>query len=188
MMIIGIDPGERWTGMAFLRTRKSTMMTAEIGIIDGSQNRYLSVELLNEEIEDEDEVHVVCEDYVVRPVGHQRFTHAYTVRVIGALEYVTHFHRKTWDTLPAGDPDKQLKLLGLSNLFIQWSMEWPERNRPQWHHGRAAWRVLAQWLLASDPDLLQRMKMMTIQGKPIRPRKKIGPNGLWAHPIYIGGT
>lgn len=152
MRIVGIDPGERWTGFAVLDLSMTAPWRAQAGVLDASEDlyrvtdraRYLSPP----------DSHVAIEEYHVRPAGHQQWTRAMTVRLIGSIEYALRESTAKTFFYPAGDASKDLGLLNISRSIMSWKREhWTPRKK-QWSHALSAWRILGLHMLDHFPDAL----------------------------------
>jgi len=157
--IIAIDPGERWTGFGILSFDNKGRRLGDIGFLDGKEDFYYAADFLDRLVNHYRPKYVIVEDFQTRPVGHQRFSKALTARLIGAMEYVVQKYDGTeWRTEPPGDPIKGLKLLKLSQTMMHWKQIWPKPSDRSWNHAMSAWRVLGQFLIREDPDLLRSLK------------------------------
>jgi hypothetical protein len=162
-LIIGIDPGERFTGFGILQLKRSFPYRAEIGVLDTNTTWfYRPADFLRWILEDQTPTLpaiVVCEDFRVRSQGHQSMTQAKTARLIGALQYVTERTGYKFELEPPGNPDKMLALLGLSAMMAKWKHSWPQLGSKNWQHARSGWRVLASYLMRTSPDVLQSIRI-----------------------------
>jgi hypothetical protein len=114
---------------------------------------------------------IVTEAYHVRPQGHQAFSRGETLQLIGALRYFADARGCAWHDVPAGDPDRELELLGLSRFIARWQELWPNARAAAWHHARSAWRALGFHLVKARPDLLLHLQDVT-RFKILRPEER----------------
>lgn len=153
---VGIDPGERWTGFALIGVNpEEKIRFVQTGVVDGLNDLYRPVEILQDFLCRR--THVVCERYNVRPLGYQSFTPALTARLIGALEYVTLINKAHWSEEAAGDPTSELPRL-VGSFIDEWQRGWIRPRAPEWHHARAAWRVLARSLMRDHTAILGQIR------------------------------
>src|ERR1044072_7076385 len=108
MKIIGIDPGEAWTGVAALDIGSNGMHTKTR--VFRSDARRLA-DLVDEVVPGGPDVHIVAENFSVRPVGFNAFSQGQTLRILGALQYATEKRSHTWTLVPPADPDAVLHQL-----------------------------------------------------------------------------
>ena len=145
---IGIDPGDRWTGVAQLIIEKEHT-TVGTFVIDGANRRLdeiVHIALLARP------AYTVAEEYRARPIGHQRFNASLTPRLLGALEYRTYQLNGTWRTIPAGAP-QGLWSYPIGGLIKMWKERWPRTNDTRWEHALSAWRVLCASIMREQPHL-----------------------------------
>ena len=152
MRFIGIDPGERWVGIAMLEATGSKWQ-AESRVLD-VQARSGFLQLVSDVLIWAPAT-IIAEDYRVRPVGHQAFTAGYTLRLLGALQVSAEAKDATWIMLQPG-PAAELDLLQLGR-FVKRS-DWPASNDPHWQHALSAWRVLGRYLLQEHKELLEKLR------------------------------
>ncbi len=148
--LIGIDPGERWMGMAIL-TIDGRYWHANMRVLDLSTR---SLDKTGFELYALLPATVIAESYQQRPVGHQHFASGQTLRVLGALEYVTLRHRCRWEEVPPAQPDVLVGELHMIHYLERWLTFCPPLiNKSTWQHGKSAWRVLLQYMLKRLPAL-----------------------------------
>lgn len=178
---IGIDPGDRWTGIAVIQEVSKSELRAETGVIDGQDDIYRAVDLLSMFLKPRN-TSVIVEQYSVRPVGHQWFTKALAVRLIGAIEYVSRKQRCTFTTIPPGDPNDVVTKMGIDS-FIK-SVVNVSLGDKRWRHALSAWRALALYLQKSEVDIFRRLRSRAVRYYdrdnfiPL-----IGDMDLWSRPI-----
>lgn len=156
---IGIDPGDRWTGIAVIQEISKSELRAEAGVIDGQDDIYRTVDLLPTFLNPG--TSVIVEQYSVRPVGHQWFTKALAIRLIGAIEYVSRKQRCTFTMVPPGDPTDVVTKMGIDS-FIKSVVGIPLRDK-RWRHALSAWRVLALHLLKNEVDIFRRLRSRAVR-------------------------
>jgi hypothetical protein len=140
-MWIAIDPGERWCGYATLRYFRKEWR-ADTGVFDTGEHPF--PELVNALLFDTYRSYVVVESFQAR----KSYINLDTVKLIGALKYAALSRESQFAEVRAGDPDKEIPLLGLGTLVAIWAKKWPfMTNNSRWHHARSAWRIMGQWLL-----------------------------------------
>lgn len=178
MRFIGIDPGEKWVGIAMLEVRGSRWH---------AETRVLSVAARRNLLEVVEDVliwapaTIIAEDYRVRPVGHQRFTQGYTLRLLGALE-VTAIKLGKWITLLPG-PSAELEMLQLGRFINR--QDWGQHTNPNWQHALSAWRIVGRHLMAEEPKMLERLRKIkkptrTIKNSSLAPRPRRAPEDLYS--------
>lgn len=148
---IGIDPGDRWTGIAVLSFSPMAAYPwcAEMGVVDQETVGLYHVaehlsELFRPRRPKEDCV-VIAERYQGRSSGHQRWSDLRAVRLLGALEMVTTRARVPWFTVAPGQDGETI----VDPLLRSWRAI---SRGDQWRHARSAWRVLGLYLLTKDPN------------------------------------
>ena len=167
---IGIDPGDRWTGIALLQTDdEGHEWYAESYVIDQltRNNLYFVPRRLRVVLDelsfsslggDVDQLTVVIEDYQLRAAGHQKWAAGKTLRVIGAIEYfLSLYPRVRVETVQPADPLAEVPQLPIAKLIYPWRDEtWPQPHHGTWIHALSAWRVLGRRMLAQQPRLCER--------------------------------
>lgn len=159
--ILAFDPGEVWCGLAaFSINRKKNELFAETRVLN-LRERTFKVAV--------DEctfvglpATVVCEDYRVRPVGHQRFTSGMTLQLIGAIRYTTEAHGCRLHTIPPGNAEKEVPEI-VGDFFGRWRATHPTPHAAEWNHAFSAWRVLLRHLMKTDVALLMRLRDVRVQ-------------------------
>lgn len=145
---IAIDPGERWCGYAILRYFRAEWR-ADTGVLDAHEHPF--VELINTLLFDTYRSHVIVEQFQARTP----YIDLTTVKIIGALKYVALGRDSYFGEVRAGDPDKELELLGLGVFVSGWQKKWTTPSHARWHHARSAWRIMGQWLLQNNMSVFQ---------------------------------
>lgn len=154
--ILAFDPGEAWCGMAALCiNRKKGELLAETRVINVRDRTF------NATVDECTLIGlpatVACEDYRVRPVGHQRWTQGITIQLIGAIRYISEAQGCKLHTIPPGNAEKEVP--DISGDFLSaWREKWQKPNDPEWNHAISAWRVLLRQLMKSDVPLLMRLR------------------------------
>jgi hypothetical protein len=149
---IAIDPGEVWLGMAALEINLD-------GVLAESRVLHLPSRPHIGSVIDDLAIHfpatIICEDYRVQPVGHQRFSGGDTLKVIGALEAHALNSGCRFFTIQPGSADE------VEDLFGGWMQEWREQFQvaSQWRHAMSAWRVLGRHLMSTDLPFLTNLRM-----------------------------
>lgn len=151
---VGIDPGEVWFGFSILHV-KDRDCQAGMGVLSVP---YRGLEQLVKQITLWLPATVIVESYQARPVGHQRFGGGLTSQIIGAIKYGVEEKKSPFKLVPPGEPDHELPLLGLSRYIEEWKGMCPSAVNKNWHHARAAWRVMGRYLLSHHAELLQPLK------------------------------
>lgn len=156
-VFLGVDPGDRWVGVARLivrqRLTRGLQFRAETQVFDRT---LLNFGDLVRRIVFQPYVptRIVTEEYRVRPLGHQAWTNGQTLQLIGALRYVAHQQLEVpWTQVHAG-PVELLDGLPLGPIIRAAQRDWPESSGRRWLHGLSAWRVLAYDLSVMRPDLM----------------------------------
>ena len=157
MLYVGIDPGERWVGMAILALRSDGSADTDSRVYDvANHGGYVGMtkDIIGM-IPHNAPTMMVVEDFQIRTVGHQTFGRGTTLRMIGALEYaVDKIRQFTWDMVPPGDHLEAIELFG--KPLWNTAKGWPTKRRwaEQWHHCLSAWRVLGHHLMHRHPSTL----------------------------------
>lgn len=149
MIVLGIDPGEAWCGFAALQMERRFLRVQASTFSTDNRNVFRMVQTLLPFPKYEN-VTVVCEDFQVRPVGHQRFTRGQTLRLIGALEYHVINQGWLWRLIPPGKWQRELPQIFGNNFLSSYREHWPDKTNPQWDHCLSAWRVIGRYLLAEQ--------------------------------------
>lgn len=148
MILLGIDPGDRWCGFVGMRLSKS-FVQVESRTYDRSPRSLLqTVETLLPFAGAEERVIVAAENFQHRNVGHQRFNAGNTLRLLGALEYLCQRAGWSWNLIAPGDWTKELHYIFGEQFVADYRQHWPDRSRSQWDHCLSAWRVLGRYLMA----------------------------------------
>lgn len=161
--ILAYDPGEVWFGMAALDINTRTgLVSAETRVLHMPSRSFRAVidEALPERTLPAD---IVCEDYRVRPVGHQRWSSGDTLKAIGALRYIAEGSlASSWQVVPPGNATSELPEL-VGSLLSTWQEVFERAHDAEWNHAFSAWRVLLRYLMKNDPALLMRMRSVKFQ-------------------------
>lgn len=171
MIVIGIDPGEAWCGIAALNIKKRSVV-AEARTLAIKPRTPISIVRAALPFSKKDEVIVIAENYNFRPVGHQRFSTGQTVRLLGALEFYTRDMNWKWHLIPPGPWQKEIPLIFGNNLLAEYRRHWPQPRHQNWDHCMSAWRVLGRYLLTEQ---------LTSVLAPLRKKHGIGDDAYW-HP------
>lgn len=149
--ILAFDPGEVWCGLAAFD------WSNEEDIVSESRVLCLETRTLLDVIRYVDfmlPAYVVCEDFRIQSVGHNRFSAGHTLRLIGALEAVTALNPKSiWSTVPPGNAKKEVPQL-FGGWYEDWFESFPDLTNSNWRHAQSAWRVMGRFLMARNPKLL----------------------------------
>lgn len=153
---IAFDPGDRWVGVAlFTLTHKRCYVGA--GLYDRErEDAYACVHDLRRRLRKDRIIRVLAEDFQIRGRGFNTFGSGQTLRLLGALEYVTLREGRPFRVVPPRPPTALRTLLALSIPIQTWRTTWLP-GRP-WEHALSAWRVLGQTLLEDHAMLLRQMK------------------------------
>lgn len=142
---IGIDPGERWLGIAGL-FNNGMAWTAQALVVDLKQApMYNNVSQLGRFTAHKHAV-VVCEEYRPRPQGHNRFSKHSTLRLIGAIEYMFADQAKHTVFVPPQTFELSNVLFG-QRTWRDWQERWGQHGSPRWDHALSAWKALAYYLV-----------------------------------------
>ena len=147
-LIIGVDPGDRWTGVAQLLIDRQSLVLSTF-VLDGA-NRSINeiVDLTIPAIE----CTVIAEEFRQRPIGHQRFGGGLTSRLLGALEYKSVLFKGQWSTVQAGAPSAVWGYpIGL--MLKYWKQHWPRESDSRWEHALSAWRVICTSLMREQTPI-----------------------------------
>jgi hypothetical protein len=150
MRLLAIDPGERWVGVASLRVADGWVRAMSM-VVDRTGERDIrdTVDFICSWF---GMITVVVENYQQRNVGHQRFSGNETLRLIGALQYVSCKNSWEWGEVMPGNPDHELPELPLWPILKQWRTMRRAKN-VAWRHCDSAWRIGQRWLLSKKPTL-----------------------------------
>lgn len=153
---IGVDPGDRWTGIATLYETKKHYEGGAF-LVDGTKDLYLATDVVRGWLQTFS-AQVVVEDFRTRPVGHQSWSRSGALRFVGALELIARDHAVRIYTVPPGPP-RELRALGLDCVLDVWQPTWVGFNA-QWTHAASAWRALARRFLVADPACVDRLRRL----------------------------
>jgi hypothetical protein len=154
---LGIDPGDRWVGLAILQQRggrgkQKNGFTSWYGqsiVLDTEGKSILQVIKLLEPYVAEAEM-IVAEDYDQRPQKFNAFNSGRTLRLLGAIEVAVKMRGDVRFRLVApGNPKDAAKMwrgdVALGDLFLL---------NGQARHAASAWRALGAYLMQKRPKLL----------------------------------
>lgn len=144
--IVGVDPGNRWTGVATLLV-DATHISAIMLVLD---SQAYSIKFLTDVIIHDQAKTVVAEEYRNRPIGHQRFNAPLTPRLLGALEYRAISVGATWAKIPAA-PFDAVKAFPIWKRIEVWKEHCQAPTDHRWSHAFSAWRVLSAYVLRNKP-------------------------------------
>lgn len=147
---IGIDPGERWTGVVALANHGINRWYAEMGVIDQQQLGLYHVPIhLSDFLLSFDPrgITVVAEQYQARPQGHQAWSDLAPARLLGAVEMVALRARVRYATVKAGTYGTEV----IQPVLKRWTRP----SSPQWKHAISAWRVLVMYLVKDDQAVVE---------------------------------
>lgn len=150
---IGIDPGERWVGLAGLR-QMTGHWQVYIAVADlREQGFHPAVKRIQSWVSPE--TRVVCEDYRVRPQGFNRWGAHPTLRLLGAIEFATIENGGGFHLVPPGKHE-DLHKLAFGNVALRyWRDRWNQWGNEKWNHGLSAWRALAVFMAQHHPRILE---------------------------------
>jgi len=170
---LAVDPGDRWAGFARLAINQGAAM-AETGVLDVAKRSFRdTVDFL---LGGAFRGTLVVEQYRQRPQGHNAFDGGETLQLMGALRYFADARSCAWALVPAGDPDRELPMLGLDGFVERYRRYWPDKGNQKWQHARAAWRHLGMHLLKAQPEL------MLALGEPLDP--KLSPSDFHQRSLF----
>lgn len=151
MRLIGIDPGDRWIGLAGIIVRNKSM-EMHSAVLDGSDR---SIVDKVQDIMQSAPAEVFCEDFKVRPQAFNSFSAMLTPRLIGALEYECMLKEIPFSLVHPGPNTEFAAILpNWANTVVK------HMKYEQWNHSMSAWRVLCRGLFKSDMmDRLRAYKM-----------------------------
>lgn len=167
MLYIGIDPGEAWCGFAALEIALETQFVsvrAEARTYSVKhRGGYLAMANdLFQLLPHQRPTILIAEDFQIRHSGHQRFNHGDTLRFLGALEFGATFVKQfNFALIPPNDRAKQETRDLFGPGIRSYARKWPKPGHAAWHHCLSAWRVIGQYLLINQCDVLQRMHKLT---------------------------
>lgn len=147
LRLIAVDPGEAWTGVAFLNLHRRRW-SAWTGVIH-SEPRTVGETV--DEILRYDPLGIIVENYQNRGVGHQTWATPRTPRIIGGLEYAAHQSGRHVHLVAPGNEQliKQYPIYPYLQLMRQ---KWTYPNVTEWGHALSAWRVLMAWMMLKMPE------------------------------------
>lgn len=154
---IGVDPGERWMGIAILTQIDKRTFTADMRVIDVAaiKSRNLLVNGLMYILQPEDSM--VCENYQIRRAGHQSFDAGITLRIMGALEYAAGERGCEFGYIMPGKPE-DINDMFFGKYLDQWQEKWMRPKADEWNHARSAWRALMIYLMARAPKVITQLR------------------------------
>lgn len=169
MIYLAFDPGDKWCGVAALAANPTIdTVCAETRVLCASDRSFAS--LINDMswryarkgcVPDASMVTGIGEDFRVRPVGHQRFTAAHPVKILGALQYRFELDGSPWHLVAPGNAEREVPML-VNELLSDWREHWRASSDANWRHAWSAWRVLLRHLMANDPALLRTLRMQGV--------------------------
>lgn len=160
MLFVGIDPGERWCGLATLEIERNRYARTNAAVYDLTDNVLGElVHKITNIAHHNGHIRYVIEDFQVRPVGHQSFTRGNTLRFIGALEYALYLRDITPRYIKPGKPEEALRILP---ILQTWNTG-ETRGDTRWKHALSAWRVLGLHLLTTLPLVVDRLRNATLE-------------------------
>lgn len=155
-IIIGIDPGEKYTGLAALTlTPNLSGGCAFTAVMEGDllqPARWLDEVLGDYTLDSLDVIHVVCEEFRIRPHKYESFASGGTLQLIGALRYVGETKEDYGFMLRPAQliPLEQMKKTSLYKWLHDWKRTWPSNTARCWRHAIDAWRVILHHALTSE--------------------------------------
>jgi len=150
LIIMGVDPGEAWTGVAILECHGA--YRAETAVL-ASTPQARTIGHLAEQLVSDAPTLLVCEQYHERGVGHARWSTPRVPRLLGAIEYLREKQRRPFVTVSPTDWKSTLPKMPIYPRLRAWQ-ESTWAKSPQWEHAFSAWRILTQYLLQADARLL----------------------------------
>jgi hypothetical protein len=101
--------------------------------------------------------HIVCEDFRIRRVGHQKFNAGNTLRFLGALEYgIKQIDQFSFSLVPPSDHWERENRELYGRVIFNYRKLWPKPHDAAWNHCMSAWRALGHGLMALEqPQLLR---------------------------------
>lgn len=193
MILLAIDPGDRWTGIASIEVRGSRSIW-RTGVLDSEDDYLRPVSWIVDIIEgfDANDMLLTIEDFRVRSVGHQSFNAMMTPRLIGAIDYATRgILKRPMKYISPGDIEGDIEKLGLTTILSEWAKHWPPSGRSDWEHARSAWRLLGLTILEhsdlhyliTEPHLRYRPRRS--RGETLWTRQLDTKKDLWAPPLRL---
>lgn len=142
---LAIDPGDVHVGFALLERESPRSFYLSMGVLHRESRDFVdlveSLGTLAGRVQ-----HVIVEDYRVRPVGHQRFNHGATLRLLGAIEYVVSATTSASFSSVAPGNSRDLEQLRLDRVLDAWRESFAIRpNATHWRHADSAWRALGMY-------------------------------------------
>jgi hypothetical protein len=168
MIYLAFDPGDKWCGVAALAANADEeIVCAESRVLCASDRSFSS--LINDMAwcsrrgckPAVKNITGIGEDFRVRPVGHQRFTAAHPVKILGALQYRFESDGSPWHLVSPGNAEREVPLL-VNGLLTDWRLNWRNGNDPNWRHAWSAWRVLLRHLMTADVALLRALRFDSV--------------------------
>lgn len=185
---IGIDPGDRWSGIATLQVKKrrdSAVLRLGSFVVDGKDDIYRSIPFLSSIITESETVELAVESFQQRGVGHQAWKIPTTAKLIGAIEWMalgfdvpTHFYAP-------GKAREHLEAFKMSDLLSEWGDAWPAG---EWNHAWSAWRILTILLLRHNGAWLGALHKLWEDRVPTRLIKIEELEGRIAAAPYLQGS
>lgn len=159
-LLVGIDPGDRWIGMATMRIELNyCTIKCDMAVFD--ENVFPSFNRMVQQLTPsvtavlKHRVSVITEEFRIRPQEFNRFSASRVPALIGAIRYVTAESGAHWTEVAAGNAEKDLKEFGFTLFLNDWALHCSGDSN--WRHARSAWRVILKHLMTTDPNLLHRI-------------------------------
>ena len=140
MTLVGIDPGDRFTGVASIEIRGSWSIWRS-GVFQSDEDYLAPVFMLEEALRSLIGPFIALEDFRIRAVGHQTFARPYTPRLIGAIEYMARQVKCPVMFIPPGSIDRDLEAFGIRDR-IRWMTQGGTGD-----HAQSAWRLIGHMIL-----------------------------------------
>jgi len=184
-IVIGIDPGERWTGIAMLSISE-TLSKAYAATAVLNRELMYPAHWLNEMLdrfqkETATQIHVVVEEYRIRPQKYESFASGGTLQLIGALRFVTDLHEDIAGFMlrPAQQLSMdQMKRTSMYTFLKSWRPRWPSSTSRTWEHAISAWRVILHHALTAELEDLRTLSVFQDIG--------MGQDDARFAPLYSG--
>lgn len=159
---IGVDPGDRWMGLAVLTHLDGGFgWTADIRVVDLEPYNLTGIGNGFRQLFGSGDF-VICEDFRMRAVGHQQFNAGRTLRTLGMFEYITTSKGGTFGLIPPDRPELVMESF-FGPIIRHWRTQWMDRTSPHWGHALSAWRVLIHWLAKNNPKVIERIHKADLQ-------------------------
>lgn len=171
MLYIGIDPGEAWCGFAALEATPDYTRVEARSYSIASHSGYLGmVRDIADLLPHAKRTHIVAEDFRIRRAGHQSFNAGNTLRMLGALEYAaSDIKAFSFSLVSPNDHVEDMTRELYGRVLFNYRNHWPKSRHSSWRHCLSAWRVLGQYLLEQNPEVLL----------SLRKKKRSHPTPRW---------